>query len=163
MSPREISRAEYEANPFPEAIEVGNYIRTHSAKDARIAVFGSEPEIPFYAHRHSVTGHIYMYGLVEDQPYALTLQKEFMHDVETSQPEYVVYVACESTWMRQENSPADMFKWKDVYLPKHYKLVGLADMLTAEYTEYRWDDIGTYKAQSPYFVMVLKRTDPPIL
>ena len=64
-SPLEITRAMYGANPFPEALQIGEYIRTNGAKDSTIAILGSEPEIPFYAHRHSATGHIYMYGLME--------------------------------------------------------------------------------------------------
>ena len=40
-------------------------LREHSAPDARIAILGSEPEILFYARRHSATGYIYMYDLLE--------------------------------------------------------------------------------------------------
>ena len=53
----------YLESPFPEAIQIANYIRTHTGKDSRIAILGSEPEIPFYADRRSATGYIYMYGL----------------------------------------------------------------------------------------------------
>ena len=37
---------------------VADYLKSHCAPDARIAVMGSEPEIFFYAHRRSATGHI---------------------------------------------------------------------------------------------------------
>ncbi len=161
MSPLEISRARYGSNPFPEAIQIADYIRSHTAKDARIAILGSEPEIPFYANRRSATGHIYMYGLMESQPYALTMQKEFIHDVEMSRPDYVVGVTCPMSWMRQANSHQEIFNWWATYQPQHYKqFVGLADILSAYDTEYRWDDIGAYQIQSTSAVLVYKRTDP---
>ncbi len=161
MSLLEITRANYGASPFPEAVQIGNYIRTHSAKDSRIAVLGSEPEILFYAHRRSATGHIYMYGLVESQPYALTMQKELIRDVEISQPDYVVYVTNDGSWMRRPNSPMKIFDWWAAYQPQRYRqIVGVADVISPDHTEYRWGDVETYQVQSDSAVLVYKRTDP---
>jgi tetratricopeptide (TPR) repeat protein len=152
----------YKGNPFPEAIQIADYIRTHSAKDARIAVLGSEPEILFYAQRRSVTGHIYMFGLVENQPYALTMQKEVIRDVETSQPDYVVYVTYDSSWFRRISSPVDIFNWWNTYQRQHYgQLVGVANLISADHTEFRWGNFGTYQLQSDAAVLIYKRTDPP--
>jgi hypothetical protein len=128
MSPLEISRAMYSGNPFPEAIQISDYIRAHSANDARIAVLGSEPEIPFYAKRHSVTGHIYMYGLMEPQPYALTMQDEVIRDLETSHPDYVVFVTTPLSWLRRSDSPSRIFDWWTAYQPQHYEVVGTGDI-----------------------------------
>ena len=104
--------------PFRKPYKSANYIRTHSGKDSRIAVLGSEPEIPFYAHRHSATGHIYMYGLMEPQPYALTMQKELIRDVETAQPDYVVFVTNPTSWLRRDTSPRKLFDWWAAYQPQ---------------------------------------------
>jgi len=92
VSPLQASHWMYSNAPFPEGIEIGDYLRTHSAPDARIAVLGSEPEIYFYAHRRSATGYIYTYGMMESQPFALTMQNEMIHDIETTRPEYIVFV-----------------------------------------------------------------------
>ncbi len=158
MAPFEASRFMYASNPFPEAIQVADYIRNHSAKDSRIAVLGSEPEIPFYAKRHSVTGYIYTYALMENQPFALTMQNELIHDVETNHPEYVVVVGSNSSWLRTPNSASRIFDWWSAYGLQYYKVVGLADIVSMDHTEYRWDDVGTYKPQSPNLVVVYKRT-----
>jgi hypothetical protein len=40
-------RSVYTTNPFPEAVEVADYLREHGAPGERIAVLGSEPEIYF--------------------------------------------------------------------------------------------------------------------
>ncbi|MBV9574624.1 MAG: glycosyltransferase family 39 protein, partial [Acidobacteriales bacterium] len=61
VDPVTACRAVYGPNPFPEALEIANYIRSHSPPGSRLAVLGSEPEIPFYADRLSATGYIYTY------------------------------------------------------------------------------------------------------
>jgi tetratricopeptide (TPR) repeat protein len=134
----------------------------HSAKDARIAVLGSEPEIPFYADRHSATGHIYMFGLTEPQPYALDMQSEFIHDVETTQPDYVVFVTYRTSWLQfTKVSTLKILDWWSTYQPQKYKkIVGVADIISPEHTEYRWGDFGTYQVMSDSAVLIYKRTDP---
>ena len=70
QTPTQISRTTYQADPFPEAEVVANYIRDNSTPSARVAVIGSEPEIYFLSRRHSATSYIYTYGLLEPQPFA---------------------------------------------------------------------------------------------
>jgi hypothetical protein len=69
-----------------------------------VAVLGSEPEIYFYAQRHSATGYIYTYALTEEQAYASTMQREFIREVESAVPEFVVYVLIEPSWLRHAHS-----------------------------------------------------------
>ena len=78
VDPLTACRSVYYQNPFPEAVQIANYIDSHAPKDAGIAVLGSEPEIFFYTKRHSVTGYIYTYGLLEQQKYALEMQKQMI-------------------------------------------------------------------------------------
>jgi 4-amino-4-deoxy-L-arabinose transferase-like glycosyltransferase len=48
----------YPENPFLESVRIAGYVREHTGPDDTIAVLGSEPEIYFYAQRHSATGYI---------------------------------------------------------------------------------------------------------
>ena len=98
------ARMIYGSNPFPEADEVAYYIKNHSAKDARVAVLGSEPEIYFYADRRSATGYIYTYGLMEEQPYAGEMQRQMIGEIEAAQPEYVVLVNVAASFGRLPGS-----------------------------------------------------------
>jgi len=160
LDPIEACRELYGPNPFPEAIRVADYIRTHSEKDARIAVLGSEPEIYFYAGRHSATSYIYMYGLMEAQPYALTMQNEMIGEVEQTAPRYVVRVSGNMSWLRHPQSPARIFDWWQTYAPQHYRVVGVADIVSAHRTEYRWDAAAeTYQPRSSYFLSVYRRSE----
>jgi hypothetical protein len=160
LNPVEACHELYGSNPFPEAIPIADYIRAHAEKDACIAVLGSEPEIYFYAHRHSATSYIYMYGLMEAQPYALTMQNEMIGEVEAAAPEYVVQVSGNASWLQDQQSPARVFDWWYAYAARHYRLVGIADIISEERTEYRWAAAAeAYQPQSSYFLAVYRRSD----
>ena len=73
LTPLQLCQVIYKGNPFIESLPVARYIREHSKPDARIAVIGSEPQIYFYSGRHSATGYIYTYPLMESQPYATAM------------------------------------------------------------------------------------------
>ncbi|MGA2371111.1 MAG: ArnT family glycosyltransferase [Candidatus Korobacteraceae bacterium] len=159
MHPFATSRIIYGANPFFEADEVAYYIQKHSVKDDRIAVLGSEPEIYFYADRRSATGYIYTYGLMEEQPYAGEMQKQMIREIETVQPEYLVLVNVSSSFGRLQGSNKHIFDWIDSYLPTHYDLVGIVDLLGN--SNYVWGDAAkTYHPQSNQMVKVFRKKQP---
>ena len=58
MEPADVSLELYGLEPFPEAIPVADYIRSHTRPQDQIAVLGSEPEIYFYSRRHSATSYL---------------------------------------------------------------------------------------------------------
>jgi len=160
LDPLTACRSVYYQNPFPEAVQIANYIDSHAPKDAGIAVLGSEPEIFFYTKRHSVTGYIYTYGLMEQQKYALEMQKQMIDEIESAHPEFLVRVRVPFSWLAKPNSPGlhAFFSWVDSYVYTQYELVGIADILRPDYTEYHWDDEAkTYRPGSPYVVEVFKR------
>jgi len=158
LTPVQISRELYGRSPFPEAIPIANYIRSHTSKDARIAVLGSEPEIYFYADRHSATSHIYMYGLMEAQPYAVTMQEDLIREVTAAAPEYIVEASILTSWQREEDSPTRIFDWWTAYRTGHYQLVGLAEILSRERTEYRWDAAAEgYRPRGDRYILVYRR------
>lgn len=163
LNPIEASRELYGNNPFPEAIPVADYIRQHSAKEARVAVLGSEPEIYFYSGRHSATSYIYMYGLMEAQPYALTMQEDMIAEVEAASPQFVVQVSGNVSWLQFPQSPTRIFEWWYKYGAAHYRMVGIADMISDDRTEYRWAaEAEKYQPQSRHYVAIYQRSDPVI-
>ncbi len=157
-TPYEVSRDLYALNPFPEAIPISDYIRRHTAPDARIAVMGSEPEIYFYSHRHSATGYIYTFALSEDQPYAAQMRYEMIHEVQTAQPEYVVLVDSLDLWAYRSDGKPTVFSWWGAYAPGRYDIAGIADIVSNGRTEYRWGAAAAaYKPESDFIVAVYKR------
>ena len=156
MDPITACRAVYGVNPFPEAIKVADYIQSHSTKGDRIAILGSEPEIAIYADRHSATGYIYTYGLMEAQPYASQMQREMAVEIEAANPQFLVFVGVPTSWLPQPRSDLFIFNWGRNYVHTHYELVGLADILPN--TEYRWGaDVKNYERRSRWALEVYKR------
>jgi hypothetical protein len=160
LTPFQVSRLMYGQNPFPEAVQVGAWIRNHTSPDARIVVIGSEPEIYFYSHRRSATGHMYTYGMMELQPFAVQMQKEMIHDIETRQPEYVIYVGHPGSWLAQPNSSHQIFDWWTDYGTTRYRYVGVADIISDDVTEYHLDNPEGYTPKSPFNLIVFKRREP---
>jgi len=160
MTPTQAVRAIYTRNPFPEAVTIANYLAAHMPADGRIAILGSEPEIYFYSRRHSATGYIYVYPLMEDQPYAMTMQKEMIGDIEKANPEFLLFVEVSFSWLARPGSPQldSLLSWADRYISAHYQLVGIADIIGPDQTEYRWDDQArTYQPQSGNLVRIFRR------
>ena len=158
QGPVEISRALYGLEPFPEAIPVAAYIRSRTGPDARIAVLGSEPEIYFYARRRSATSFLYIEPLVEPQPFALRMQYDMIGELERAAPAYVVRFPIQETLSLGSESPTRIYEWWADYGPKHYQLVGIADILSDGSSEYRWDSAAEgYRPQSLYHLAVYRR------
>ena len=145
-SPEQISRTLYGRNPFPEALVVGNYLRAHATKDQSIAVLGSEPEIYFYSQRRSATRHLYMYNLVEAQPFAAQMQEQLIGEVEAARPAWVVYVRTHASWVPQPSSSSRIFQWAGDYLRRDYQKVGQVEAPDPTHTRYLW---GSEAAAAP--------------
>ncbi len=157
MDPVTACQTVYAGNPFAEAVKVGEYLKNHTSPVERIAVLGSEPEIYFYADRHSATGYIYTYSLMEPQSHALEMQKEMIAEIEAARPEFVVLVNVPMSVGRLPGSETLMFSWADAYLRGQYEKVGTVDM--NDPTDYVWDDAArNYWPRSRLFINVFKRT-----
>jgi hypothetical protein len=120
------AHALYGAELFPEAETVAAFIDKNSPPDAQIAVLGSEPEIYFLSHRHSATGYIYTYPLMEPQPFAGVMQREMIREIETNSPEFIVFVNQNFSWVQAPQSDVTIFKWWNGY-KTNYATVGLVE------------------------------------
>jgi hypothetical protein len=140
LGPVQACRVVYGTNPFPEAVEIGRYLASHSAPDARIVVLGSEPQIYFYSHRRSATAYICTYPLMEPQPRAMEMQQEMIREIETARPDYVVYVHVANSWLQYSDSNPLIFRWFGRYQRENLKLVGLVEIASDGPTQYRWFD-----------------------
>ncbi|MDQ3626283.1 MAG: hypothetical protein M3372_04050, partial [Verrucomicrobiota bacterium] len=136
LGPAAASRLIYGANPFPEAERVAAFLRDRTLPEDTIAVMGSEPEILFHARRRSATGYIYIYSLMEAHQHALQMQREMMAEIQAANPKYLVLVAINASWLGHANSEKLIFEWMNDYIARHFKLVGLVDIVSNERTEY---------------------------
>ena len=125
LIPSQVVQAVYPHNPFGESLVVARYIREHTKPEARIAVLGSEPQLYFYANRHSATGYIYTYPLMEPQPYASEMQQKMIKEIEAAKPEFIVYVKNDYSWVKYKTSDLAIFHWAGQYTSRFYELVGV--------------------------------------
>jgi hypothetical protein len=156
LTPEQAIRSTYGSTLFTETVRVADYLKAHAAPDARVAVLGSEPEIYFYAHRRAATGHLYMYPLMEEHPYALKLQEQVIGEIERARPEYVVYVDDEYSWLTQPSSPQKLFEWWKAYWAANLDVVQTIDFQEglARGTDM---DKPTKEPPVPYHILILKR------
>ncbi len=125
MTPLEVCRSIYGANPFPEALDVARLVRNQTPKGAALAIVGSEPEIFFYADRPSATGYIYTYELMEPQKYAAIMQNEMIAEIEKARPELLIYVDVPLSWLPQEDANMYIFEWFRTYVAQNYRLLAV--------------------------------------
>jgi hypothetical protein len=86
-----ISREWSWPNPFPEAAAVADYVEKNTEPDDIVYVFGSEPEILFYAEGKSPPPHIMGYPLLTSFPRHREFQRDAWADISASPPMYIIF------------------------------------------------------------------------
>jgi|GEM_PF-647574 len=158
-----ILRQVYGSNPFPEAMEIGNYINSHAKPEDNITLIGSEPQIYFYTHKKSPSRHAYFTSVVNAIPQHYYWQREFVKDVEKQKPRYLVFFNHSISLLVQPNVDQYVFEWANKYITANYKTVGIVDMVDGQQSTYVWDDaVNTYKPQGKNVIYIFetKVTDP---
>lgn len=156
----QILRSAYGANPFPESVEIADYLKQHIQKGEALGVFGSEQQLFLYTDTKPASKHTIMYHLVSDSTRTektAIWQKEYIKEVEDAKPNYFVRVDQGTSLMRDTKSPILIFNWLDNYLNQNYERVGVVDIFS-DGTVYKWDtEASNYKPQSTEVIYVMKR------
>lgn len=152
----EACRMVYGTNPFRESVKIAEYLRAQTTNADTIAVLGSEPQIYFYSQRHSATGYIYTYGLMEPQPYAHEMQQEMIREIEAAGPKYLVAVVQNQSWLAGRDSDRSIFKWADEYCDQNYEKVGLVNIFE-EGTDYYFSEVPTSVHPADQHISIYKR------
>jgi hypothetical protein len=156
VSPNQACGLIYPQNPFLESVRIGTYLREHSEPNDTIAVLGSEPEIYFYSHRHSATGYIYTYGLMEPQKYAQRMQQEMIRDIEAARPKYLISIAMEYSWLRRPDSDPAIFTWANDYMAQNYTAAGFVNIKPTE-TDYFFGDVPQTVETLKEYILIYRR------
>jgi hypothetical protein len=146
----------YPDNPFAEAVKIAAYLREHTNPDDTIAVLGSEPEICFYAQRHSATGYIYTYGLMEPQKYAREMQEEMTREIERAQPKFLVSIVMFYSWLWRADSERLIFNWANDYTAQNYSAAGLVNMTPGE-TDYFFGGVPPSVESLKNYILIYER------
>ena len=156
VSPNQACGLIYPDNPFLESVRIGTYVREHTEPGDTIAVLGSEPEIYFYSHRHSATGYIYTYGLMEPQKYAQQMQQEMIREIEGARPKYLISVAMGYSWLRRPDSEDAIFTWANEYMAQNYTAAGFVNIKPTE-TDYFFGDVPQSVETLKNYILIYRR------
>jgi len=156
-SPVEACQMIYPEGPFPESVRIAEYVRDHTSPHDTIAVLGSEPQIYFYAQRHSATGYIYTYGLMEAQKYARQMQEEMIREIEHARPKYLISVITNDSWLQRPQSDRLIFTWANEYATQNYAVAGFVNMVAPGRTDYYFGNIPQSVAQLGNYILIYQR------
>ncbi|SFI80461.1 ArnT family glycosyltransferase [Planctomicrobium piriforme] len=162
-SSRAVSRTLYGLNPFVESPDVAAYLSRVMPPDAKLVIFGSEPQIAFESQRRLATGHVYMYPLMEIHPLAATMQRQMIDEVTAARPEFAVVATTRTSWLPRPNSEPFLADWMGRFL-RDYDPVGVVTTQTFENSESTFSEDGTplpnpaaAVGEHPNYVMIYRR------
>jgi 4-amino-4-deoxy-L-arabinose transferase-like glycosyltransferase len=161
MTPNQACHVAYGNSPFIDAIPIAQYLQQHTSATDRVAVLGSEPEIFFYSHRLSSTGYIYVYALMEKQPYWQKMQRQMIDEIEANRPAYLIYSNQPGTWLMTMGSSrlGPFLDWASAYVKNNYEQVGLVELADPE-SHFTWGtEAKKMKSRTLFFITVYKRKD----
>ncbi len=123
LSPRAITRLTYGGQPFALSLPIARFIQERSDRDDRIGIIGSEPQIPFYAQRRPASGYLYINSTTEPQPYAAMMREEFIREIESAAPRFLLYCHLTPGWYATGEAEKELLAWFRAYAGKHYRCV----------------------------------------
>jgi len=153
MDPNTASRWLYPTDIFPEAVPIADYIREHSPSSATVAVLGSEPEIYFYANRHSATGYIYTFFLLEKQQFAKDMQEEMLKEIEAAKPDFLL--VDQRLWLHLGSIGMDeRLAWINRYVRDYnYRIIADLAITVGGNSHLRWGDALEYRDDADFYVL----------
>jgi hypothetical protein len=157
LSPIDACRTIYPESPFPESVRIGEYVREQTSSDDTIAVLGSEPQIYFYSQRHSATGYIYTYALMEPQKYARRMQEEMIREIERARPKYLISVVMPDSWLQRPGSDRLIFNWANQYTAQNYSVAGFVNLVAPDHTDYYFADVPQTVQQLGNYILIYEK------
>lgn len=84
------------------------WIEAHSTPDERVFVYGSEPQLLFYARRASASRYVFVYPLNMPLPAAAERQREVLAELDAAPPRFVVGVFLRTSQLAQPRTPPEL-------------------------------------------------------
>ena len=120
-------------------------------------MLGSEPQIYFYSNRHSATGYIYTYGLMEAHRYATQMQEEMIREIEQARPKFLISVVMPDSWLQRSESEKLIFNWATEYTTQNYTVAGFVNMVAPDKTDYYFGSVPQSVPQLGKYVLIYER------
>jgi len=158
----------YGNNPFVESPMVGDFLRENSVPTDRIFVFGSEPQILFYAQRRSASRYMFVYPLMFAVEGAHERQQQALDEIRTARPKFIVGVFLASSLLEQPDTPRILRHGLRELVESSYHLVaatpfrpdGSAAFAKGEAVRKMWARKPLWEIAPPWASLVIWERDP---
>lgn len=102
-SPDEFARSFFGVNPFPESVDLAQYILERTTPDDSIFIIGSEPQVLLYAKRKSASSFVMFYPLMASYPRYKEFQQKVWEEINNIRPKYVITIRLQTSilWDRR--------------------------------------------------------------
>jgi hypothetical protein len=111
-------------NPFTESEDAARRVSNLTSPSDYVYIAGSEPQILYYARRLSATRFVIAYPLMFPTPFAKVYQQEMMRDLGERPPVVIVVARSKFSWLIQEDSPREFWKYLEQLLSRDYERIG---------------------------------------
>lgn len=98
-----------------------------------------------------------MYPLMEQQRFALQMQRQMIEEVEKNRPGFVAWVWTSMSWRVAARSVRLLFQWADQFLNNNYRPVGLVNMLPQGRTDYYLPMENGEPQMAENFIIIFQR------
>jgi hypothetical protein len=155
-TPAETSRRLYGDAPFVEIKDVAAFIVAHSGPHDLVANVGAEPEMLFYAKRRSASGFLYCYPLVENQPYAGEMRRQWFTEMEQARPLFAVFTYSDAVWA-DKPFREDALRWWSEFRRDYTKVGVVNNVASPMFAAYFGADPDLLRTSSNNFIEVYRR------
>jgi hypothetical protein len=153
----------YGSNPFPEAPALGAWIAAHSASDERVFVYGSEPELLFYAGRESASRYVYVYPLTMPLPAAAARQEEALGEFDAARPRFVVAAFVQTSLLEGPGTPPALKRGLRERIERDYQIAAVlpfaddrnARILAGKPARAIWNERPLWNGATPWAAFVV--------
>jgi len=94
---------------FEASEEIAAYVRERTHPDECFMIVGSEPQVFYFADRPSCTRMVFTFPITGEYSYAEALREEFMTDLRTRKPKYVVFTRLGSSLAEKSTDELAVF------------------------------------------------------
>jgi 4-amino-4-deoxy-L-arabinose transferase-like glycosyltransferase len=158
----------YGSNPFPEAPALGAWIAAHAAKQEQVFIYGSEPQLLFYADRKSASRYPFVYPLNMPLPAAAARQSEALGELDAAPPRFVVGVFVRTSTLEQPGTPPALKRGLRERIERDYQVAAVvpfaadrsARILEGKPARAMWNERPLWDGATPWAAYVVWERKP---
>lgn len=136
---------------FNETKALGQILKKELKPTDKIGIYGNEPQLWYYTQTRAASGFIYAYPLVETQPFALKMTNLYIHEMETTHPNWLIY----SNISKGESNKETLLKLETWFkgFSREYKIRGAMYQKSKDTGEIEWNITNVDSSRKPLMLI----------